>query len=75
MAVVACTSSHQRLCHDDKSEKDAPLADNDKVVFDALVVDVRVLLEERHRDLGIANPAFSDSGHALGRMVRGAPCL
>lgn len=45
---------------------DEPAANNVEVVVNALVVDVRALLEQRHGDFGIAN-AFDGSGHTGGQ--------
>ncbi|KAF8954574.1 hypothetical protein BDZ97DRAFT_1864540, partial [Flammula alnicola] len=41
-----------------------PVADDNEVVLDALIVDVFVLLKKRHGDFGVAN-AWGGCGHAL----------
>jgi hypothetical protein len=43
-----------------------PTANNVEVVVNALVVDVRALLEQRHGDFGVAN-ALDGSGHTGGQ--------
>jgi len=48
---------------DAAKEDDGPLADDDEVVLDALVVDEFALLEEGHLDLCVAD-ALGDGGHA-----------
>lgn len=46
----------------ERDKDDEPFADDDKVVLDALVVDVFALLEEGNLDLGVAD-ALGCSGH------------
>ena len=52
-----------RRVEDTEKKRGLPLADDSKVILDALVVDVGALLEEGHGDLLVAD-AFRNGGHA-----------
>lgn len=52
----------------------SPIAYDNEVILDSLVVDVGVWLEQRHGDFGRADVAFADGGHTGSKPLYGPPC-
>jgi hypothetical protein len=51
-----------------------PIANDEEIVFDSLIVDICVSLKKRHRNFGVAN-SLGNASHALRKALDGTPCL